>query len=182
MKVIRAIPLRDTDADRDAFMNAPPRRRRRKRHGACAIASPTAARSNTLTQAAIAALGEALADEQSALATYQAAIARYGPVRPFINIARAEARHIGALLNLYRRFGLQVPPAASPVNAASLPNSAREMCARAAEAEIANVALYDTRLLPSVAEYEDVRAVMTRLRDASQNNHLPAFQRCAQRP
>ena len=109
-------------------------------------------------------------------------MARFGPIRPFANIARAEERHIGALMQLYRRYGLAVPPPAPPVQPASLPDTPRELCERAVDAERANVALYDARLLPQVSAYADVRSVMQRLRDASRFNHLPAFQRCARRP
>jgi hypothetical protein len=44
--------------------------------------------------------------------------------------------------------------------------------------EQATVALYD-ELLPQVAAYPDVEYVFTNLRSASQDNHLPAFERCA---
>lgn len=109
-------------------------------------------------------------------------MARFGPIRPFANIARAEERHIGALMQLYRRYGLAVPPPAPPVRPASLPDTPRELCERAVDEERANVALYDARLLPQASAYADVRSVMQRLRDASRFNHLPAFQRCARRP
>jgi hypothetical protein len=134
-----------------------------------------------LSVPAAAALDEALADERHALSTYEAAIARFGPVRPFINIARAEERHIAALTALYERYGATMPAPAPPVAPASLPDSLADLCALGVVAEIANVALYDERLLPAVADYPDIVATMTRLRDASQQNHLPAFQRCAGR-
>ena len=40
-----------------------------------------------------------------ALATYDQAIRDFGPVRPFINIREAEARHAAALINLFERAG-----------------------------------------------------------------------------
>jgi rubrerythrin len=49
----------------------------------------------------------------------------------------------------------------------------------AVTAEKENKAMYD-RLL-SVVQDPEVRSVLIRLRDASQNNHLPAFQRCQNR-
>jgi hypothetical protein len=134
-----------------------------------------------LTPPAAAALGEALADERHALSTYEAAMARFGPIRPFVNIARAEARHIEALTTLYRHYGAPMPPPAAAVDPAGLPATPAEVCALAVEAEIANVALYDKRLLPAAAAYPDIVAVMSRLRDASRDNHLPAFRRCAGR-
>ncbi len=134
-----------------------------------------------LSAAAAAALDEALADERHALSTYEAAMARFGPIRPFVNIARAEARHIEALTVLYERYGATMPDPAAAVAPASLPDNLAELCAQGVEAEIANIALYDERLLPAVAAYRDIAAVMIRLRDASRDNHLPAFRRCAGR-
>ncbi len=54
----------------------------------------------------------------------------------------------------------------------------QEACRIAAQAEIKNAAMYD-RMLKTVKEADIVDA-FTRLRDASVNRHLPAFQRCAQ--
>jgi hypothetical protein len=51
----------------------------------------------------------------------------------------------------------------------------------AVNAEIANRDLYGRTLLPAVISYPDITAVMTRLRDASEQNHLPAFRRCGGR-
>lgn len=135
-----------------------------------------------LSAPAAAALDAALADERHALSTYQAAIARFGPVRPFVNIARAEERHIEALTVLYERYGATMPDPAAPVAPTSLPEKLTDVCALGVQAEIANMALYDERLLPAVAAYPDIAAVMSRLRDASRDNHLPAFRRCAGRP
>lgn len=134
-----------------------------------------------LTAAAARALDEALADERHALSIYEAAIARFGPIRPFVNIARAEARHIEALTLLYQRYDATMPDPAAPAAPASLPDNLAELCAQGVEAEIANITLYDERLLPAVAAYPDITSVMTRLRDASRDNHLPAFRRCAGR-
>lgn len=47
------------------------------------------------------ALGDALDDEYKSYATYRQVIADHGPIRPFINIVEAEARHIGALRALF---------------------------------------------------------------------------------
>ena len=62
-----------------------------------------------LTEHEIEALREALDDEYHAWATYDQVIADFGEVAPFVNIREAEARHIEALLFLYRAFALQVP-------------------------------------------------------------------------
>ena len=48
------------------------------------------------------------------------------------------------------------------------------------DAEIANVALYE-RQLETAASYPDIVEAFVNLQTASQENHLPAFERAAQR-
>jgi hypothetical protein len=55
-------------------------------------------------------LGDALDDEYKAEATYDAVIARFGPVRPFINIVEAERRHARALIRQCERLGIVPRP------------------------------------------------------------------------
>ena len=136
---------------------------------------------HALSASVVEALGLALADERDAKATYADILARFGPVRPFVNIVEAEGRHEAALLAIYARYGVPVPP-----DTAQAPPLADDMdiaglCAIAVAAEIANVRLYDENLLPAVAGHADIHAVMQRLRDASRDRHLPAFQRCVAR-
>ena len=109
------------------------------------------------------ALADALDDEYKSHETYQQVIRDFGPVRPFINIVQAEARHISALLGLFARYAL--PP---PVNRWA-----------GVQGEIDNVAIYD-RLLRAT-QRSDLLDAFHALRSASQDRHLPAFQRCAQR-
>jgi hypothetical protein len=126
----------------------------------------------------IAALREALDDEYHAFSTYDQVVADFGEVRPFINVRGAEARHIDALLGLFDRYGLPAPanPWATRVKRYQ---RLRDACEDAVEAEIANGALYD-RLMASTTR-PDLLAVFANLRDASQDRHLPAFQRCVSR-
>jgi hypothetical protein len=102
-----------------------------------------------LDQQEAQALLAALDDEYKSHATYDQVIRDFGQVRPFINIVEAEARHIAALLTLFERYSLPVPP-----NPWSGKTSTRR---------------------------PDILAVFQALRSASQDRHLPAFQRCAQR-
>jgi hypothetical protein len=126
-----------------------------------------------LDQAEVNALLEALNDEYKALATYQKVVDTFGAVQPFANIMWAEQQHIAALEKLFVRYGVEIPvndwydrvPAFDSVQAA---------IAAGVQAEIDNAALYDS-LFAAVDEPDIVR-VFTRLRDASQYNHLPAFQ------
>lgn len=123
----------------------------------------------------------ALADERLALATYQAVLKRFGDIRPFVNIAGAEQRHIDALLAIYARYGIPVPQDEPKVDPATLTLDVIGLCQLGVAAELENVRLYDEELLPNVEAYPDISSVLRALRDASANNHLPAFKRCAAR-
>jgi hypothetical protein len=67
---------------------------------------------------------------------------------------------------------------AGAVAAPAAPETLVDACKIGVEAEIANRDLYDGNLLPAGAAYPDITLVMQRLRDASEENHLPAFERC----
>lgn len=121
-------------------------------------------------------LFEALEDEYRAWAIYDQVIRDFGPVRPFANIREAEARHILAVAGLLRRHGLQVPTNTWIGKVGHYPSIAAA-CLDGVTAEVANVALYD-RLMAST-QRQDILAVYRALQEASQQRHLPAFQRCA---
>ncbi len=124
------------------------------------------------------ALREALDDEYHAWATYDQVIQDFGLVRPFSNIRDAEARHIEAVMHLFAQHGLATPPNRWPGKVERY-RSLHDACVAAAEAELANAALYE-RLLAST-DRSDILTVFRNLRDASQERHLPAFRRCAER-
>jgi rubrerythrin len=134
-----------------------------------------------LPEAVVHALDTALEDERRAFETYSAILDRFEDARPFVNIVEAEARHIDALLGVYARYGLRPPPDETLPDEAALTAPLTELCEVGVWAEIENVELYDKSLLPAVADYPDISAVFTRLRDASEHRHLPAFQRCVDR-
>lgn len=123
-------------------------------------------------------LGDALDDEFKAEATYAAVIARFGDVRPFINIVQAERRHADALLGQCARLGY-VPRVNRWAGQVAAPATLGEACAQAIAAEVENIALYD-RLIPGVTDRE-ARMVLERLQEASRDRHLPAFRRCLAR-
>jgi rubrerythrin len=123
-------------------------------------------------------IGDALDDEYKAEATYAAVIARFGDVRPFINIVAAERRHAEALLGQCARLGF-VPRANRWAGRVTAPATLREACAQAIAAEEENIALYD-RLLPGITDRQ-ARLVLERLQEASRDRHLPAFRRCLAR-
>ncbi len=127
--------------------------------------------------AEVTALTEAIDEEYSALNTYQAALAQFGNIYPFSQIARSEQQHVNALARLFAKYGLAVP--ANP-GLASTPtwSTVADACQTGVAAEIADAALYD-ELKPSVdnADTQSVR-VFANLQAASLNSHLPAFEAC----
>ncbi len=151
------------------------------------VASPLASAStafaaSSLPQPVQDALTAALMDEYHAEAVYAAVIDKFGAVRPFSNIIRAEQMHASWVIDLMKAYGMTVPAntqLGSAEVAAAVPASIGEACSVGVAAEIANAGLYDDQLLPVVAGYDDITEVLTRLRDASQNMHLAAFEKCA---
>lgn len=137
------------------------------------------AQAEPLRQQAVAALGFALQDERDAQALYAAVLARFDGAKPFANIIAAERRHEAMLTELYTAHGVAVPengPATGSRAAPLAPDSLVDACKAGVAAELANRDRYDVTLLPAVVAYPDITRVMQRLRDASENNHLPASQ------
>lgn len=148
------------------------------------LLAATPAWSKSLTAEARSALDAAMQDERHAEAVYDAVLRKFGDVRPFSNIIVAERRHQAMLIDLYKTYGIPVPDNGYATGALAAPAASAtlaEACKIGIEAEIANRDLYDRTLLPAVAAYADITGVMQRLRDASEENHLPAFRRCANR-
>lgn len=130
-----------------------------------------------LPDSAVQALGSAIDDEYKARATYEAVINKLGSVRPFSMIIRAEEQHISSLKAIYDKYGLDIP--SDPYTNVEIASTKSENCSVGVQAEIDNAALYRDSLLPAVEEYPDIASVFTQLMNASQDNHLPAFERCA---
>ncbi len=142
-------------------------------NGACQIPVGVATPVNDATADALRAT---LEDELTARAFYAAILAKHGDVRPFANIIRAEERHaqaIRALMQLHQVDGSGVTARALP----EIPGTVSECAKLAAQLERDNVALYD-RFIQATAE-ADIKAAFERLRAASLDNHLPAFERIA---
>lgn len=129
----------------------------------------------TLEEALVAALD----DEHRARATYRAVLRAYGQVHPFVNVVESEERHVAALRRLCDRHGVEVPADPWPERVAT-PASIEAACQAAVEAERENDRLYE-RLLQAAAGRPDVERTFRRLRAASQENHLPAFERALDR-
>lgn len=131
----------------------------------------------TLPESAKSAVLSALDDEYKARATYEAVMSKLGRIRPFVMISRAETQHISSLAAILDKYGIDTP--ADPwIGKVSVPDTLAESCQAGVAAEIANASLYRDDLLPKVKEYEDIVGVFTSLMDASQEQHLSAFQSC----
>lgn len=125
------------------------------------------------------ALTAALDDEYRARATYRAVLEAFGEVFPFANIVESEERHIQALRRLCERYGVSIPVDSWP-SLISAPGSLEAACEAAVEAERENGVLYE-RLLEAARDRADVEETFRRLLSASQDNHLPAFERALER-
>jgi hypothetical protein len=144
--------------------------------GTQGVGLPSAA-TGELSEAAVAALVAGIQDEYHAYAVYQAVIDQFGPVAPFTRIQAAEAQHIAALEVLFNRYGITV---SDPEPLEDLPEfaSVADACALGAAAEVANFELYDN-WIAQTSDYPDLVQVFTSLLNASEFNHLPAFEQCA---
>ena len=95
-----------------------------------------------------------------------------------LNIVDAEARHVSALLCLFKSLELRHPP--TDGQGRFLVFQALMRPARAAvQGEVNNVALYD-RVLENTRR-PDLLSVYQALRSAWLDRRLPAFRRCAER-
>jgi hypothetical protein len=117
----------------------------------------------------------ALNDEYLAAAIYEQVNKDFNNPRPFVNIVGAERRHAERLKALFAVYKIPVPdnPWTGSVTKFS---SLTEACKAGVDGELVNRRLYD-KLFESTAR-EDVLIVYRALRSASDENHLPAFERC----
>jgi rubrerythrin len=79
---------------------------------------------------------------------------------------------------LFDRYNI-IPPANEWFGKAPRFANVHEACVAAVAGEIENVGLYDQALKST--QRPDIISVYHALRSASQDRHLPAFQRCVQR-
>jgi len=117
----------------------------------------------------------ALNDEYMAIAIYQQVNRDFNDPRPFVNIVEAEKRHAERLKVLFTKYGIPIPENPWPGKVSTYKTVA-EACKAGVDAEIANRDLY-TRLFKTT-ERQDILDTYRALQRASEENHLPAFQRC----
>ncbi|MDM7923355.1 MAG: hypothetical protein QUS14_13745 [Pyrinomonadaceae bacterium] len=117
----------------------------------------------------------ALNDEYLAIATYTEVNRKFGDPRPFSNIVRAEERHAVMLKELFTKYQVPVPNNPWPGNVPTFA-SVSDACKASVQGEIVNRDLY-TRLFKTT-ERADILDTYKYLQRASEENHLPAFERC----
>lgn len=114
--------------------------------------------------------------EYAAAASYGAVIDTYGPVEPYTTIKGDEERHISALVRQLERYGVTVP--ANPyLGVIPAPADLTTAAQAWAEGEVLNVEMYD-QLLTQTSDQQLIK-VLTNLRNASADSHLPTFERAA---
>ncbi len=119
----------------------------------------------------------ALNDEYHARATYDGVNKDFDNPRPFSNIQQAEAQHVARLKQIYKTYGVAIPENKWIGNAPKF-QSVAEACKAGADAEIVNRELY--KRLFETTKREDILIAYRALQRASEENHLPAFRRCAE--
>lgn len=117
----------------------------------------------------------ALNDEYLATAVYEQVNKDFKDPLPFVNIVEAEKRHAERLKALFAAYKIPVPENPWTGSAAKF-KSVADACKAGVEGEIVNRQLYD-KLFKSTAR-EDILIVYRALQRASDENHLPAFERC----
>jgi hypothetical protein len=113
----------------------------------------------------------AIQDEYLARAEYVEIIQKYGAMRPFSNIVKAEERHIPFLIPLSERYGFKTLEENAD-NYVVLPQDMKTSLELGVHEEIENIAMYEVFLQEDLPA--DVRDVFERLMAASKN-HLEAF-------
>lgn len=113
----------------------------------------------------------AIQDEYLAHAEYEYIINKYGSIRPFSNIIKAEETHIDMLKPLFAKYGFQQPED-SAKDHVLIPKDLKHAFETGVQAEIDNIAMYEKFLSKNIPD--DVKSVFQSLKNASEN-HLRAF-------
>lgn len=114
----------------------------------------------------------AIEDEYLAYARYENVIRKFGNIRPFTNILKAEAMHISALNPLFDKYGVSLPENKARnhvVEPATLADAFKD----GVEGEIVNIKMYKTFLKQNIPSA--VASVFTALKNASER-HLAVFE------
>ena len=116
-------------------------------------------------------------DEYLARAEYVAIMGKFGTMRPFSNIMKAEENHLAWLKDAFAAYRIQFP-ADGTAGRLFVPATLLEAYKTGVQAEVDNIAMYERFLASPLlqgSQYADLRTLFTNLRNAS-DNHLRAFQ------
>lgn len=142
------------------------------------LSTDTEAMSQTIETPSIETmLTLAILDEYNASATYQAILDSYGYIKTFSNIKLAEETHIELLIPLLEKYGVEIPDRIL-IESIQLPVSLSEAYTTGVEAEILNIALYESYMNESLPD--DIKEVFLKLIEGSEH-HLSAFEKNAAR-
>ncbi len=123
------------------------------------------------------ALAKTLDNEYKLQAYYQAVINKFGDRTPFSMIIGAETQHIAVITSLDEKYSV-TPVANQWSNQSYSLNTFQTSCQTSAAYERSTVDLLNG-VLPQVSSYPDITQVFTNIKEASLNNHLPAFEKCS---
>lgn len=169
-----AVQSADQSAKPEAEQDADPDTESVTVLAAASLTGYGAAGANSDTELTLAdMLTYAIEDEYLAHGEYEYIIDTFGSQRPFSNIIKAEETHISMLEPLFDQYGIALPPDQS-ADHLILPADIPEALQAGVQAEIDNIAMYDTFLSQDLPE--DIRQIFTDLMEASEK-HLEAFQR-----
>ena len=113
----------------------------------------------------------AIQDEYLARAEYYMIMEKYGVIRPFSNIVKAEEYHVSLLVPLFEKYGYKVPYDDAKEYVV-IPTNLKAAIEIGVKAEIDNIAMYKNFLKQDLPA--DVQEVFEELKSAS-GNHLRAF-------
>jgi rubrerythrin len=126
------------------------------------------------------ALVPVLDAERLAVDFYEAVVLQLEVGRPFSKVAQAEVKHVDSLEKLYTKRSLPLPdpPDSGDVVArVATYTSLSQACADAADHERLMDGQYEGLLQGELPD--DVAKVLGRLKTATSEGHLPAFEMCA---
>lgn len=119
------------------------------------------------------ALISAIEDERQAQAYYAAVVARFGQVRPYTQLVKAEGRHEEILVRYCEQNGIEVPANQWATPTMPLPATLEEVRQQSLAREVKNVEMYDEFL--KTIKTPALVTIFENLRSASLDHHIPAL-------
>ncbi len=130
----------------------------------------------SLNTTASGALDKALKNARDGYYFYKGASVKFNDPK-FLIMMRVKEQQITMIESLYDKYGIKVSAMSAP--SVSLSDSAADACGRAADAEKAAAALYDSEITPLVSNFSDMKTAFSAIRNASEKKYEPVFRECA---